>query len=92
MLSGSPRRRGFVFGPCCLGTCWCLMLIPLAAPGGQLPWMAGLTILISAERLASARRDTGRVRPSRRRAVALTAAGTLGVAAFATLTVCGLLQ
>jgi hypothetical protein len=23
-------RRGFVFGLCCLGTCWCLMLIPLA--------------------------------------------------------------
>ena len=87
-------RSGLVFGLCCLGTCWCLMLIPLAAPGGQLPWMAGLTILISAERLASAGRDAGRGADLRSasRAVALTTAGTLAVAAVATLAVSGLLQ
>jgi predicted metal-binding membrane protein len=83
-------RRGMRFGLCCLGTCWCLMLIPLAAPGGQLPWMAGLTILVTAERLASAGRGTNLRLASR--AVCRTAAGALAVAAVATLAVSGLLQ
>jgi predicted metal-binding membrane protein len=83
-------RRGLRFGLCCLGTCWCLMLVPIAAPGGQLPWMAGLTILIGAERLACAGRGTDPGMASR--AVARTAAGALAVAAVATLAVSGLLQ
>jgi hypothetical protein len=83
-------RRGLRFGLCCLGTCWCLMLVPLAAPGGQLPWMAGLTILIGAERLACAGRGADPSITSR--AVARTAAGALAVAAVATLAVSGLLQ
>ena len=78
-LPGSALAGGLRYGLCCLGACWCLMLVMLAAPSGQLLWLAGLTILITAERLSPAS-----VTPN-------AAAAALGVAAVATLAVAGLL-
>jgi predicted metal-binding membrane protein len=65
----------------CLGTCWCLMLVMIAAPGGQLLWTAGLTGIITAERLLPRPRGTTRV-----------VAAMLGFATVATLSVGNLLQ
>jgi predicted metal-binding membrane protein len=72
--------RGLRYGLCCLGSCWCLMLVMVAAPAGQLLWLAGLTALITAERAVRNSRDVTR-----------KAAAALGVAAVATLAVGGLL-
>ncbi len=77
---GTPARavaQGTRYGLCCLGTCWCLMLVMVAVPAGGLLWMAGLTAAISAERVCGER--------------ASAAAAALGVAAVATLAVGGLL-
>lgn len=71
---------GLCAGARCVGACWCLMLVMVAAPAGQVLWLAGLTALVTAER---AFRD--RVTPS-------ASAAALGVAAVATLAVAGLLQ
>jgi len=65
----------------CLGTCWCLMLVMVAVPAGQLLWLAGLTAVITAERRLA---EPG--------AFTRAAAAALGVAAVATLAVGGLLQ
>jgi predicted metal-binding membrane protein len=43
-------RFGWRSGLACLGSCWCLMLVMVAAPAGHLAWMAALTLLVSAER------------------------------------------
>ncbi|HEY6276490.1 MAG TPA: DUF2182 domain-containing protein [Streptosporangiaceae bacterium] len=45
-------RFGLRNGAACLGSCWCLMLVMVAAPAGQLLWMAGLAGAVTAERLA----------------------------------------
>lgn len=65
----------------CLGTCWCLMLIMVAAPGGELVWAVGLTGVITAERLLPRPRSATRV-----------VAALLGFAAVVTLSVGNLLQ
>jgi predicted metal-binding membrane protein len=65
----------------CLGTCWCLMLVMIAAPGGQLLWTAGLTGIITSERRLPRPRDTIR-----------TVAALLGFATVAALAVGNLLQ
>lgn len=54
-------RFGLRNGLSCLGTCWCLMLVMIAAPGGQLLWTAGLTGIITAERLLPRPRGTTQV-------------------------------
>lgn len=74
-------RFGLRNGLYCLGTCWCLMLVMIAAPGGQLLWTAGLTGIITAERLLPRPRGTTRV-----------VAAMLGFATVATLAVGNLLQ
>jgi predicted metal-binding membrane protein len=65
----------------CLGTCWCLMLIMIAAPGGQLLWTAGLTAVITGER-----------RLPRPRSATRTVATLLSFATVAALAVGNLLQ
>jgi predicted metal-binding membrane protein len=37
----SPMRQGLRYGLCCLGACWCLMLVMVAVPAGQLLWPTG---------------------------------------------------
>jgi predicted metal-binding membrane protein len=74
-------RFGLRNGLYCLGTCWCLMLVMIAAPSGQLLWTAGLTGIITAERLLPRPRSTTRV-----------VTGMLGFATVATLAVGNLLQ
>ena len=65
----------------CLGTCWCLMLVMVAAPGGQLLWTAGLTVAITTELVLPTPRGAARV-----------VAALLGFAAFAALATGNLLQ
>lgn len=65
----------------CLGTCWCLMLIMIAAPGAQLLWTVGLTVAIAAER-----------RLPRPRSATRTVAALLGFAAVAALAIGNLLR
>jgi predicted metal-binding membrane protein len=65
---------GFRNGRACLGSCWCLMLIMVVAPSGQLLWSVALCAVSTLERLVE--------RP--RRATRL-AAVALGIAAFWTL-------
>jgi len=77
--ASSPLAGGARYGLCCVGACWSLMLVMVAAPTGQLLWLAGLTILITAERVFP-----NLVTPS-------AGAAALGVAAVATLAVAGLL-
>jgi predicted metal-binding membrane protein len=74
-------RFGLRNGLYCFGTCWCLMLVMVAAPGGQLLWTAGLTGIITAERLLPRPRNTTRV-----------AAAMLGFATVATLAIDNLLR
>jgi predicted metal-binding membrane protein len=45
-------RFGLRNGAACLGSCWCLMLVMVAAPAGQLLWTVGLAGAVTAERLA----------------------------------------
>jgi predicted metal-binding membrane protein len=71
--------EGLRYGLCCLGACWCLMLVMLAAPAGQLLWLAGLTALVTAERAV---RETA--------SAARAAGAALGVALAATLAIGGL--
>lgn len=79
-MSGTAAlAHGARYGLCCLGTCWCLMLVMVAAPVGAPLWLAGLTAAITAERVLA--------EPAATRA----AAAALGVAAVATLAVGGLL-
>ena len=68
-------------GLACVGSCWCLMVVMAVAPGGELPWMAGLTVVAAAERLSR--------RP--RRATRVTAV-ILGFATVATLALGNLLR
>jgi predicted metal-binding membrane protein len=72
---------GLHTGLYCLGMCWCLMLIMIAAPGGQLVWTLGLTGVITAER-----------RLPRPRSLSRANATLLSFAAVATLAVGNLLQ
>ena len=74
-------RFGLRNGLYCLGTCWCLMLVMVAVPGGQLLWTVGLTGVITAERLLPRSRSATRV-----------VAALLGFAAVAALAVGNLLQ
>jgi predicted metal-binding membrane protein len=53
-------RFGLRNGAACLGSCWCLMLVMVAAPAGQVLWMAGLAGAVTAERLAPRPRATTR--------------------------------
>ena len=68
--------HGLRYGLCCLGACWCLMLVMVAAPAGQLFWLAGLSAMITAERVFHVRESA--------------VAAALGVAAAATLSIGGL--
>lgn len=80
-LSGAAAvAHGARYGLCCLGTCWCLMLVMVAAPAGELVWLAGLTVLITAERVFG---EPG--------AATRATAAAIAVAATATLAVGGLL-
>jgi predicted metal-binding membrane protein len=45
-------RFGLRNGAACLGSCWCLMLVMVAAPAGQVLWMVGLAGAVTAERVA----------------------------------------
>jgi predicted metal-binding membrane protein len=74
-------RFGLRNGLSCLGSCWCLMLVMTVAPGGQLLWTAGLTGVVTAERLARRPRHAAR-----------TAAAALAFATVATLAVGNLLR
>jgi predicted metal-binding membrane protein len=73
-------RFGLRNGLYCLGTCWCLMLVMVAAPCGQLLWTVGLSAVITAERLLPRPRSATR-----------TIALLLGFAAGAALAVGNLL-
>jgi predicted metal-binding membrane protein len=53
-------RFGVRNGAACLGSCWCLMLVMVAAPAGQVLWLAGLAGAVTAERLAPRPRATTR--------------------------------
>jgi predicted metal-binding membrane protein len=45
-------RFGLRNGAACLRSCWCLMLVMTIAPAGQvLAWTAGLTVIVTAEKL-----------------------------------------
>ena len=44
-------RFGLRNGLACLGSCWCLMLIMIAAPGDMVLWMVPLTAITTTERL-----------------------------------------
>jgi len=53
--SGWGAERGAMIfglrsGLACLGSCWCLMVVMVAAPGAHLLWTAALTGLVTAER------------------------------------------
>jgi predicted metal-binding membrane protein len=74
-------RFGLRNGAACLGSCWCLMLVMVAAPAGQLLWMAGLAGAVTAERLAP-----------RPRAVTRFVAVACAFAALAVLAMAGLLR
>jgi len=74
-------RFGLRNGAACLGSCWCLMLVMVAAPAGQVLWMAGLAGAVTAERLA--------LRP---RAVTRFITVACAFAAVAVLSLAGLLR
>jgi predicted metal-binding membrane protein len=74
-------RFGLRNGAACLGSCWCLMLVMVTAPAGQLLWMAGLAGAVTAERLAP-----------RPRAVTRFIAVACAFAAVAVLATAGLLR
>jgi predicted metal-binding membrane protein len=74
-------RFGLRNGLSCLGSCWCLMLVMTVTPGGQLLWTAGLTGVVTAEKLARRPRHATR-----------TAAAALAFATVATLTIGNLLR
>jgi predicted metal-binding membrane protein len=74
-------RFGLRHGLSCLGSCWCLMLVMIAAPGSQVLWTAVLTGIVTSEKVSG--------RP--RHAVRLGAA-VLAIAAVATACVGNLLR
>lgn len=53
-------RFGLRNGAACLGSCWCLMLVMVVGPAGQMLWMVGLAGAVTAERLAPRPRATTR--------------------------------
>lgn len=71
-------RFGLRNGIACLGSCWCMMLVMAVAPAGQLPWTAGLTAIVTAEKLLA--RPGGVTRAA---AVALALAALAAMAAAA---------
>ena len=48
-------RLGFAHGVYCLGCCWVLMLLLFVGGVMNLAWIAGLALLVMAEKLAPAR-------------------------------------
>lgn len=74
-------RFGLRNGLYCAGSCWCMMLVMAVAPGGQLLWTAGLTGIITAERVSPRPRKTTRA-----------AAALLGFATVAALAIGNLLR
>jgi predicted metal-binding membrane protein len=55
-------RFGVRNGLACVGSCWCLMLVMLVAPGAHLVWTVALTGVITTERwLARPRQATRRI-------------------------------
>jgi predicted metal-binding membrane protein len=54
-------RFGLHNGLSCLGSCWCLMLTMVVAPGAHLLWTIGLTGVIATERLLKRPRRATRV-------------------------------
>jgi predicted metal-binding membrane protein len=55
-------RFGVRRGLACVGSCWALMLLPLAVPAGQLAVMVAVTLWIWAEQLEFPRVATWRIR------------------------------
>jgi predicted metal-binding membrane protein len=53
-------RMGAVHGLFCLGCCWALMLVALGAGAAGWIWMAGLVLLVAAEKLTRAGPRVGR--------------------------------
>lgn len=53
-------RFGWVHGTACLGSCWCLMGVMAAAPGGHAAWGAILTTLVLRERVKPKPRQAAR--------------------------------
>lgn len=55
-------KYGAAQGIWCCGTCWALMLIPLATQGGHLPVMAATSLFLIVERLDKPRRPAWDIR------------------------------
>jgi predicted metal-binding membrane protein len=69
---GAALSLGLRHGAFCVGCCWALMLVAFALGMASLVWMAVITALMVHEK----------TRPAGRRAVPLTGAGLLGLAAI----------
>jgi predicted metal-binding membrane protein len=81
-LHGWPAERGAALfglrhGVSCLGTCWCLMLVMIVAPGWHLLWTLALSVAIAVERWAQHPRRASRFVAA---GLASAAGGTLALA------------
>jgi predicted metal-binding membrane protein len=72
-------RFGLRSGLACLGSCWCVMLVMIAAPAAHLAWMVGLTVLVTSERFLERPRRAVEVGAT---VLAMAALGALAVAAI----------
>jgi predicted metal-binding membrane protein len=54
-------RMGAGHGLFCIGCCWMLMMLPFAAGVMNLPWMAGITVLLLLEKAAPGGELTSRI-------------------------------
>jgi predicted metal-binding membrane protein len=61
LLAGAGFRLGCEYGVLCLGCCWALMLLMLAAGVASLWWMAALTVLMVYERVGQNGRRAARL-------------------------------
>jgi predicted metal-binding membrane protein len=70
-------RFGSRNGLACLGSCWCLMLVMVVAPGAHLPWTIGLAGIVTSEKLLERPRRVTRLASA---ALAAAAAAALAIA------------
>jgi predicted metal-binding membrane protein len=68
---------GLYNGLPCIGTCWCLMLIMVVAPEGQLLWMLALTAIATGERVVKRPKRANRLVAT---GLGLVATGVLALA------------
>jgi predicted metal-binding membrane protein len=76
---GGAFRMGLAHGTYCLGCCWALMLLLFAAGIMNLVWIAGLSILVLAEKVV----PMGTALPKAIGVLLLIAAAAMIVPAFA---------